>query len=417
MEVKSKIPPRLNICMLLPDPYSPNMPARPGVTEIYGKCLPEMGHKVTWITPAKESLKEIQERTFGNVHIYVIPCYAGSSLVRKILAKPLFLWREVKIASKVIQEENCNIVQVRDEVVEGMLAIYLKRKHKIPFVFQYSFPTVEGGLEKYRLNSTRMAYLLARVRHFVRPFVMRHADLILPISKWMEEDLAKNGVAREKMFPVPMAVNADLFSPTIGGEQTRLKYNLTGSKAVIYQGVMDKLRHLDVLFYAFALVKRERANVRLLMVGDGDDKANLEKLARNLGLERDVIFTGQVPYLEVPQFIAVADIAMSPIPPLAIYKVSSPCKLFEYMGVAKPVVANEEIPEHREVLEQSGGGILVPFAPEAFAHAIIELLDNPQKAVEMGQRGREWVVKNRTYEILARQVEEKYFELLELLKS
>lgn len=67
--------------------------------------------------------------------------------------------------------------------------------------------------------------------------------------------------------------------------------------------------------------------------------------------------------------------------------------MFEYMAMAKPVVANEEIPEHKEVFEESGGGISVPFGA-------------------MGRKGREWVVRNRTYEILARQVEERYLELL-----
>ena len=131
-----------------------------------------------------------------------------------------------------------------------------------------------------------------------------------------------------------------------------------------------------------------------------------------LELENTVIFVGQVPYFEVLEFIAAADVAVPPVPPLDIYKVSSPCKLFEYMGVAKPVVANEEIPEHREVIEKSGGGILVPFTSEGFTDAIAYLLDNPKKAAEMGSRGRKWVVKNRSYEILARQVEERYYQLL-----
>ena len=91
---------------------------------------------------------------------------------------------------------------------------------------------------------------------------------------------------------------------------------------------------------------------------------------------------------------------------------SSPIKLFEYMAMAKPAVANEEIPEQKEVLGESGAGILVPFTPEAFADAIIELLDNPERAAEMGQRGRQWVVKNRSYESLARQIEQGYFELV-----
>jgi colanic acid biosynthesis glycosyl transferase WcaI len=82
------------------------------------------------------------------------------------------------------------------------------------------------------------------------------------------------------------------------------------------------------------------------------------------------------------------------------------------MALAKPVVANEEIPEHSEVLRQSNAGFLVPYTPEAFAQAIIQLFDNPEKAAEMGRMGREWVIKNRSFEVLAHQVEAKFLELL-----
>jgi glycosyltransferase involved in cell wall biosynthesis len=64
------------------------------------------------------------------------------------------------------------------------------------------------------------------------------------------------------------------------------------------------------------------------------------------------------------------------------------------------------------VIEQSTGGILVSYTPEAFADAMIGLLNNPEKAAEMGQRGRQWVVENRSYEVLARQVERGYMALL-----
>ena len=153
--------------------------------------------------------------------------------------------------------------------------------------------------------------------------------------------------------------------------------------------------------------------MKLLMVGEGGDKGNPRRLATELGVGDDVVFTGKVSHPEVPNFIAAADIGVSPVPPLSFYKLSSPIKLFEYMAMAKPVVANEEIPEQKEVLGESGGGILVPFTPGAFADAIIELLANPERATEMGRMGREWVLKNRTCELLARRLEKRYLELLE----
>jgi glycosyltransferase involved in cell wall biosynthesis len=87
------------------------------------------------------------------------------------------------------------------------------------------------------------------------------------------------------------------------------------------------------------------------------------------------------------------------------------------MAMGKAIVANEEIFDQKETIEQSGGGILVPFKEEEFAMAIIDLLKDPEKMKEMGRKGREWVVKNRSYEILARRLEEEYFEVLKTVKT
>ena len=81
------------------------------------------------------------------------------------------------------------------------------------------------------------------------------------------------------------------------------------------------------------------------------------------------------------------------------------------MAMGKPVVANKELLGHKEVIEKSKGGILVKFEDESFAEGIIRLLDNPKKAKEMGIEGHEWVMRNRTYEILARKLERRYLEM------
>ncbi len=82
------------------------------------------------------------------------------------------------------------------------------------------------------------------------------------------------------------------------------------------------------------------------------------------------------------------------------------------MATGKPVVANEEIPEHKDVLSESGGGVLVSWDEESFAEGIVKLLDDPKSATQMGQNGKTWVTRNRSFEVLARKIEEKYRELL-----
>ena len=181
---------------------------------------------------------------------------------------------------------------------------------------------------------------------------------------------------------------------------------------------MEKIRGLDFLLRVLVIVKKEIQGIKLLMVGDGGDRTQLKKLSQRLGIKENVIFTGQVPRSQVPEYIAVADVGVSPIPPLPIYQVSSPTKLIEYLGMGRAVIGND-IPDQKEVINNSGGGICVRYDEEEFARAIIELLNDQKKAKEMGRKGREWVVRNRSYDILANNLEQRYFGLVQsnLLKN
>ena len=396
---------KLNICMLHAEPFDPSMPARPEVTEIYGEYMPRFGHKLTWITPSIEKGGKVQEKSFKGVKIYTIPRPLASLLPLKIFNLVLYLIKEYRLLTAIFKKEKYDIIQVKNDVFTTLVALRIKKKNNIPLVFQYSSPVMQG------YENTKY-HILGKIHDIASVRIINRANLILTTSsERMGRYLVEKGVPKSKIMATANHVNTDLFSPEVPKRESLNKYS-NERQIVLYVGTMDKKRELDILVKSFAMVRKRVADVILIMVGDGTDKTNLEKLAHDLDIQNHVIFTGEVPYFEVPSFIATADIAISPIPPKWYFVISSPLKLIEYMSVAKPVVANEEIPEHKEVLEESGGGICVPFTPEAFAEAIIELINNPEKAAEMGRRGREWVVQNRNYEILARQVEKKYLELL-----
>ena len=86
------------------------------------------------------------------------------------------------------------------------------------------------------------------------------------------------------------------------------------------------------LLSSFARVRERVPDTILIMVGGGKDKKNLGKLVYDLDIRNHVIFTGNVPYSEVPSYIAAADIAVSPIPPKWYFIISSPFKLIEYVN-------------------------------------------------------------------------------------
>jgi len=405
---------KINVCMLLGLRYDPKMRIAPQIG--IASYITNFGHDVTWILSSEE-IKEFRETTFNDVRVFVVPCRYKKGLL-KVVSKILYAFRRMRFVFKNFKKEEYNMIFVRDGIFDGLLALHIKRRYKIPFVFEIVNP-LEQSWEIRKIYYSKHKcfwYFVSKIEAYLTMHILHKADLVLPTTKRFKEYLAKKGIERSKMMPYPNGIDMRRFS-SAGGEEIRKRYRLEDSNVIIYVGTMEKERYLDVLIHAFSKVREKKENVKLLMVGDGRDKTNLEKLANDLRIRGDVIFTGQVYFDGVPNFIAAADIGVSPVPPLDFYKLSSPIKMFEYMAMGKPVVANEEIPEQEEVIRESGGGILVKFEDESFAEGIIKLLDNPDEAKERGKRGHEWVVKNRSYENMARQVEKKYYELLEGYKN
>jgi len=182
---------------------------------------------------------------------------------------------------------------------------------------------------------------------------------------------------------------------------------------IVYVGDMSKYREPKFILEVFSIVLDECKNVDLLFIGGSKSEISLLKeLSIKIGLRDKVNFAGFQPYKKIPELLFECDIGVSSIPPIDIYFDSTPTKLMEYMAMGMPVVANEEINDHKKVLERSGGGQLVTYTPKSFASAIIWLLKNPDMAKTIGNNGKRWIRQNRTYRHVSKIIEAKYLEIL-----
>jgi glycosyltransferase involved in cell wall biosynthesis len=255
-----------------------------------------------------------------------------------------------------------------------------------------------------------LEYTYEKFEKIIFEYIINKSDFVLPISNWMKKELV-NKIPENKMMPLPMGVNIKNFSPE-NRKNLRKKYQLNQKKVFLYVGTLDSSRNLEVIIEAFLRVKRYKNDICLLIVGSGNSEDKLKKLTLELGLNDNIIFTGQISYFDIPDIIFTADICLSPIPPIPLFKVSSPTKLFEYMAMEKPIIANKGIFEQEEILSESMAGILINFDSDSFAEGMIELMDNPQKSRKMGENGRKWVINNRNYKKMALDVEKLYFKLI-----
>lgn len=394
---------KLSICLII------KFPNRPAITEIYGKVLPHRGNNITWITPTRETYN-LQEEHLKKINVINIdfPRPKIYLMVFRVFIFLSYYYNVYKTINQIFKTRKYDIVQVRNNVFDGFMALYVKKKYKIPFVFQYSFPH-----SSYKLISDRFQYKASKkIEGILLNFILKKADLVFPISNWMMDELVNEGISKSKMIPLPMGANINFFNINKDGKKIRAKYGINHCKIVLYLGIMDKERNLETIIRSFSHIA-STDNIKLMMVGHGNDKKNLEKLSNELNLNEKIIFTGYIPYFEIPHYIAASDICLSPIPPIPIYKISSPTKLFEYMAMGKPVIANNGILEHEKVIEESKCGILVNYDEISFANAILKLYNKPEIGRKMGRNGYEWVLKHRTYEKISIALEKTYDKLIQ----
>ncbi len=395
---------KLNICILLSNFFDPDFPSRPAITEIYGEYLPSFGHKITWLMPTFKKNDDYNKNKYKKVTIFTI--YYGNSFF-KIYNSLIFYFKKFCYLNKLLKKKNYEIIHVRNNIFDSILVLLLKKRYNFLFIFQYSFPK---GIY-YKKSSNRIAYTFGRIQKIVTDYILKKSDFILPISEGMKKELIDNNISENKMMTLPMGVNINNFSQK-NRHNLRKKYQLNKKQVFLYIGTLDISRNLEIIIKAFSKVKKYNNNICLLIVGSGNSETKLKKLTSNLNLNDYITFTGTVSYFDIPDHIFTADICLSPIPPRPVFRNSSPTKLFEYMALEKPIVANNGIIEQEKVLKESKCGILVNFDINSFTDGMIELLKNPEKSRKMGQNGRKWVINNRSYNEMALKLEKKYFELI-----
>jgi hypothetical protein len=114
------------------------MPSRPAVTEIYGKYFPELGHKVVWISPSIIN-KRISYTKYNKALVYTIPFSYTKNIFIKAYSYFIYYLKEFYLLRRLFKEEPFDIIQVRNNVFNGIIALYFKKKYSIPFAFQYTF--------------------------------------------------------------------------------------------------------------------------------------------------------------------------------------------------------------------------------------------------------------------------------------
>jgi glycosyltransferase involved in cell wall biosynthesis len=233
------------------------------------------------------------------------------------------------------------------------------------------------------------------------------------VARWADVFVAVSGEDRRKMIevegvdPAKIRLIPNGIPTPANGAVADVRAELGIEPGAPVLGVVCELRAqkaLEVLFEAAAFLLAEFPTLKVLVAGDGPERARLEEGARRLGVADTVLFLGI--RRDVPAVLAAVDVAV-----LSSDYEGSPLSVMEYMAAAKPVVSTR-VGGVPELVKEDVHGLLVqPRDPEALAKAVARLLRDPGLAKRLGAEGRKRQQREFSLEAMVRRIEDLYEEL------
>ncbi len=234
--------------------------------------------------------------------------------------------------------------------------------------------------------------------------VIRRAEAIASISRYMIEELARRGIDTSNARPFSMAVNPDRFLPAPDPEVRREQLGWTAGEIVLgYVGSMNVYHQADwFMDLAEKMLRRGEDRVRFLIVGGSATKVEKHRgrLVRWVDQGR-VHFTGSVPQSELGGWISAMDAVLIP----GASPQSTPTKIFESAAVGRPII----LPATEPIREICGGDAPYLFPPQdfsAFEARVRNFLSAPESFHQPARRLQQRVLSDYTWDRHAAQLAE-----------
>ncbi len=264
--------------------------------------------------------------------------------------------------------------------------LFLKQKIKIVHthgINPFFYGTIGAKLARcpviIQTDHSRGIFPVAKKEMVSETILSWFVDRIVAVSEGVKSDLIKyEHINPEKIQVIYNGIDASKYHIEINKEKKREELGINKDDKVIGVGVrLSEQKGISYLIKAVSLLAESFLEMKLLVIGDGELRRDLEKLSEDCGIKDKVIFTGF--RSDIPELLQIIDVYALP----SLWE-GHPLVLLEAMAVEKPVVATD-IPGNRETVEHGTTGLLVPPKnPQELANALKILLEDDIKRSKMG---------------------------------
>ncbi|UIZ96132.1 glycosyltransferase [Acinetobacter johnsonii] len=312
---------------------------------------------------------------------FELPYSNALSFLKRILIFLSFAFKSIKVA---LTEQYDVVFATTTPLTAGIPGIFAKWFRRKPFVFEVRDLWPELPKAMGVIKNPIVLWMMS-----VLEWTSYHsADRLVGLSPGIVDGIIKRGIAPEKVASIPNGCDLDIFASEHqawrpeGVQPTDLMAIFTGT-----HGLANGLN--AVLDAAVELKKRQRTDIKLVLVGDGMQKKALLERAAELQLD-NVIFHDPVNKAKLAGLMASADIGLQILANVpAFYYGTSPNKFFDYISAGLPVLNNYPGWLAELITKEQCGFAVPPENPQAFADALEQAANQREQLIEMGRNSQQ----------------------------
>src|SRR6516165_10078898 len=317
-----------------------------------------------------------------------------------------------ELAARLAAQIQPGVLHAASNYSNARVALALGQRHGLPVVYEVRGFWEDTWLSRHPHREDLASSELYRRHRDLETSCMLAADLVVTLGEAMRDEIVARGVPAGQVLIVPNAVSEEFLRPLPDASALRDELGIAPHEYVV--GVVSSLvphEGIGTLLEATRLLKDRGLPVRALIVGDGSERAALQRQAADLGLGQVAIFTGRVPAAKVREFHALLDVFVVPRTPDRVCQLVTPLKPVEAMASGLCVVTSEVKALTEIVKHEVTGMQTVPQDPVSLADCLEHLIYSPDIRRKLGDNAREWVAGDRTWTHNAARYRDAYARL------
>lgn len=343
------------------------------------------------------NLRVYRHRQF--VHNAVELAYGKSGMLPNLARNPLlffvipfFLVFQFWAIKRLDTQKHFDIVHAHWMLPQGFLAVCFKKLLR---------PKLRVMLTVHGSDIHRFDHWLV---NSLRRFVLRNVDMLTVVSQAIKEKIDALDCSR-KVFVYPMGVDTHLFTPQRKDLSIKDKYDIEGPM-ILYVGRLIQQKGIVELVGAMPSILNHFPGAKLVVVGAGNLSGEMASKCMALDIADSVIFIGATSQNKLPPFFATANVFILPS-----YSEGFGLVIVEALSSGTLTIASD-LPAVRAIIEDNKTGFLLKNQEShVIARKLINVLEAENELKEVKHRGREWVINNFDWEIVAT----NYLKLLNTL--